>query len=66
MGAVRGHDRREAAAGCVERTIPRLGAVALLVGALGVANGEIVVLGGPQLARMLIEHDLVDKLRLTI
>jgi dihydrofolate reductase len=29
-------------------------------------NGEIVVLGSPQLARTLIEHDLVDVLRLMI
>jgi dihydrofolate reductase len=29
-------------------------------------NGEIVVLGSPRLARTLIEHDLVDELRLMI
>jgi dihydrofolate reductase len=29
-------------------------------------NGEIVVLGSPQLARTVIEHDLVDELRLMI
>jgi dihydrofolate reductase len=29
-------------------------------------DGEIVVLGSPRLARTLIEHDLVDELRLMI
>src|SRR3990170_881266 len=29
-------------------------------------NGEVVVLGSPQLTRTLIEHDLVDELRLMI